>query len=223
MVKNEVGNKYGRLVVLERAGSTKLFTAYWLCKCDCGNLHRATGASLRFGKVRSCGCLRNEKASNTMTTHGLCKSKLYRVWDAMYQRCKNPNYKFFKNYGGRGISICEEWLDAEAFCTWASANGYNELVQIDRIDNNQGYFPGNCRFVSRSINSINRRKRQDNNSGYVGVSILKNGKFVSQVTCKGSIKKGKIHLGTFGSAEKAVQARNAYIKKNNLPHKIQNV
>ena len=96
---------------------------------------------------------------NGNTRHGLYKEhkELFNIWQTMKSRCENPNREKYKDYGGRGIKVCEEWHDAEVFCKWALANGYNGGLQIDRIDNDGNYEPSNCRWVTPKENSRNRR------------------------------------------------------------------
>jgi len=93
--------------------------------------------------------------------HGKSKTKIYHVWSGMLRRCNNPKSKAYKNYGGRGIAVCSEWHDFLVFKKWALSHGYDESLQIDRINNDGNYEPSNCRFVTRSINHQNRRKRKD--------------------------------------------------------------
>ena len=157
------GQRFGRLVVLERAENDKRGNAKWLCQCDCGNKKIIMGQSLRAGKTRSCGCLLSEcskiRLSNIATKHGYSGTKIYGVYRAMVERCTKPQNKSFKNYGGRGIAVCDEWLkDRERFFNWAMANGYKEGLQIDRIDVNGNYCPENCRFATNKVNANNLRK-----------------------------------------------------------------
>lgn len=166
LVVNLVGRKFGRLTVAKRVKNDSRGNAKWLCVCDCGNQKEILGSSLRQGLTRSCGCLLAEKASQRMTAMrlktGLSQTKLYRVWSSMKERCNNKSSKSFKNYGGRGIAVCEQWNDPdkgfENFLNWAHKNGYQEGLEIDRINNNDGYRPDNCRWVSSKDNSRNLRK-----------------------------------------------------------------
>lgn len=164
-VKDEVGNRYGRLLVVERSPN-KGKKACWRCKCICGNMITASGDDLRRGDTRSCGCLRREKSAERMAKlgraskgkqHGLKHGfavrgdvhPLYRVFKNMKQRCHNPNAHNFKHYGARGIAVCAAWLnDAEAFVTWALANGWKQGMQIHRINNDGDYSSDNCIFLS---------------------------------------------------------------------------
>ncbi len=154
------GQKYGRLTVLKRAPNDSHGTAQWLCRCDCGNLKTVRGVNLRSGNTKSCGCLNKELASKRMTTHGMCDSRLHNIWGNMKERCQNPNVLAFKNYGDRGITVCDEWQIFEPFYEWAMSHGYREGLQIDRIDNDKGYSPDNCRWVTSKQNTNNCRSNK---------------------------------------------------------------
>lgn len=121
------GQRFGRLVVVERADNSADGRARWLCKCDCGKEIVTYGSWLRNGDTKSCGCLKLDMFIKRSTKHGGRNSKLYRTWSSMLQRCNNPNDKDYSEYGGRGIKICKEWeTDFSAFQKWALANGYKE-------------------------------------------------------------------------------------------------
>lgn len=147
--------------------------------------------------------------------HGLSKSKLYPVWYSMVTRCTDRSYSGFENYGGRGISLCDDWYDLTKFYTWAIANGYSYDLQLDRIDNNGNYEPSNCRFVSRRVNNNNQRRRTST-LGYTGVAS-KGSNYRAHV----SVMYRSIHIGMFPTIKEAVEARNQYIRDNNLPNRTQ--
>lgn len=155
---NLVGLIFGKLVVLERVG-TKNGRPLWDCLCTaCGNHHKATTQTLTRGGTKSCGCSKAELISNKVTGHGLSKHPLYTVLRSMRARCLNPNHMQYHNYGGRGITICQEWLDDfKAFYDWSMANGWKKGLQIDRIDNDGNYCPENTKFSTPKENSRNRR------------------------------------------------------------------
>jgi len=156
-IKDLTGKKFGKLAVLEFIGISK-HVAKWLCRCECGNITVVTCGSLRNGHTQSCGCLRDEKTIEHNTTHGLSDHPLYPVWNDMRKRCKNKNAKRYKDYGGRGIKICEEWgKTPELFIKWAEQNGYKEGLTIDRIDNNSDYCPKNCTFSTMAEQNNNKR------------------------------------------------------------------
>lgn len=128
-----------------------------VCQCKCGNYLITPISDLRCEKTRSCGCLRRSTGGGNKT-HGLSKTPLYTVWAAIVSRCTNKNNRCYKNYGGRGIAMCDEWrYGPEVFCKWAIANGWEKGLEIDRIDNDGNYEPSNCRFVTSRINTLNRR------------------------------------------------------------------
>lgn len=158
-IKNIVGTKFGRLTVLKYL-YTRDNLAYWLCKCDCGNIVEVKGVSLRSGLTKSCGCLFGDIMAKR-TTHGDIHSRLYNVWACMKQRCYNPNHTAYNRYGGRGITVCDEWLEYVNFKKWAISKGYDETAKrgnctLDRIDNDKGYSPNNCRWVDMKSQSSNR-------------------------------------------------------------------
>lgn len=156
------GRRFGRLAVIERAENRK-GRVMWKCVCDCGNVCVVNAYHLTSGRSNSCGCLCDE-IRHKKAIHNGCKDRLYHVWVTMKQRCSNPNHNSYKNYGARGISVCDEWVnDYAAFRKWAYENGYDENAQrfactIDRIDSDGDYSPDNCRWVKDySIQVKNRR------------------------------------------------------------------
>lgn len=153
------GQRFGRLLVLRRVGS-KGKSPTWYCICDCGNEKIATTTNLKSGATKSCGCLRLETAEinrSTQITHGKSKTKLYRVWFDIKRRCYNTKRENYKNYGGRGIKMCEEWNeDFMNFYNWSLKNGYREGLTIDRIDVNGNYEPSNCRWVENKVQANNK-------------------------------------------------------------------
>lgn len=148
-----IGKKFGRLIVLERADKTPGAQQRWKCLCDCGKETFVTTGHLRSGHTSSCGCLGLERATASKVKHGQSNTKLFRVWNGIKQRCYNKNVKGFKWYGGKGVSICEEWLEFSAFYDWAVSHGYIDGLSIDRIDPEGSYEPNNCRWITRSENS----------------------------------------------------------------------
>lgn len=163
--KNQIditGERFGRLTAIEMVEKSPKQGCMWLCRCDCGNEVVRPVKLLRSGGVQSCGCLRDEKIAKVNAKHNKSHSRLYNVWNGMRQRCNDPNHKSYKNYGGRGIKVCDEWDNFEAFEKWALESGYNPDAEygectLDRIDVNGDYEPSNCRWVDIQTQAANRR------------------------------------------------------------------
>ena len=152
--KDLTGQRFGRLRVVSYAGPNN--GATWRCVCDCGGETVKQGVylrrKLRMGELHSCGC----HVSNL--THGWTGTRLYRTWRNMISRCYNPNTDRFPNYGGRGITVCDEWRNSfESFLSWAIPAGYTDDLTLERKDNNGDYCPSNCTWVSMSAQVRNRR------------------------------------------------------------------
>ena len=151
-----IGKKFGKLTVLEECEERKERKKIYKCKCNCGNIVKVVGVQLRSGHVKSCGCL---VKLNHFKDHGMYNSNLYNRWSHIKGRCYNKYDKAYPNYGGRGILLCDEWLDFKAFYNWSIHNGYQEDLTIDRINNDGNYEPNNCRWVDMKTQSRNRRNK----------------------------------------------------------------
>lgn len=166
------GKRFGRLTVIEFDGKGNDGQARWKCVCDCGTITFSSSGNLRSGRMKSCGCLRRENGvshAKSMTKHGQHDTRLYRIWNTMKNRCQNPNVHNYEHYGGRGITVCEEWQDFEPFYNWAMSNGYQAHLTLDRKDNFAGYSPDNCRWATMKEQQNNKRihqiKRMEENNG----------------------------------------------------------
>jgi hypothetical protein len=149
------GQEFGRLVAIESVGQRR-GSELWRCACECGNETHVTATHLVHGRIRSCGCLLRETSRNLNTKHGQYQTPTYKTWQAMRDRCNNPNHRAFPNYGGRGIRVCDEWQSFAAFLEHVGERP-SDAHEIDRIDVNGNYEPGNVRWVTRKQNSRNRR------------------------------------------------------------------
>lgn len=214
-----IGKRFGRLIVVSESHKNKHGHTYFKCECDCGLIKVILGVSLRCGATKSCGCLWLENHKNIMEKHGFYKHPLYHVWLGIKNRCNNIEYKEYYHYGGRGITICDEWNtnDPTKFIEWSVSNGWKKGLEIDRINNDGNYEPSNCRFTTSSENSINTRKRRTNTSGYTGISWNKQiNKYRGEVTKDGiSIRK------YFNTKKEALEFRNSKITEMGWSHKIQ--
>lgn len=219
--KNLIGQKFGRLTVIERNGSNKRNQANWLCLCDCGKKITVLGARLRNGTTKSCGCLREitkrKSKKGINSTHGLSQTRLYAIWSSMKRRCYKEKEPMYKYYGARGIKICDEWKNSFIdFYNWSMTNGYNDNLSIDRINNNGNYEPTNCRWATRQEQCNNRRSNYivEYNGEKHTITEIHNKTKIDRRTIKSRIKK-------YGLCDKVFENnRNKTITYNNETHTI---
>ena len=204
-----INQKFGKLTVLfafQREDGKKVIrkNTYFHCKCDCGKEVDVSVSNIISGKRGSCGC---DSSQNV-------KNRLLNIYNDMKQRCYYVNGARYKDYGGRGIKICDEWKSSfKNFKTWSLNNGYDDSLTIERIDNDKDYCPENCKWASYQIQSSNQRIRKDNSSGYRGVHFHSGTlKWVSNI----QINRKRISLGYYKTAEEAHEARIKYIREHNL-------
>lgn len=219
------GKRFDRLLVIRKMDYRKNNSIVWECLCDCGNTTYVAGGTLNYGTTKSCGCLQKEVASSlgkvANLKHGLSKHPyLFEAWNCIKDRCLNANDPSFDRYGGRGITICQEWVNDFAKFVEDVGERPDSSYSIDRIDNSLGYFKENIRWATRAEQSRNRRKFRNNTSGYTGVYLMSNrywrgtavhpetGKEISRLF---SISK----FGNEKAKELAIEARNLLIEEFN--------
>lgn len=166
MRKSLIGQRFGRLTVIDYADDlvspSGYHTVMWKCHCDCGTEVVIRGKCLTQGVTKSCGCYQKDSIAQRAGKHGGFGTRLYSIWNSMRQRCNNPHHHAYKNYGGRGISICTEWTDFSAFRSWALSCGYDEHAPrgqytLDRISVDGNYTPDNCQWRTMYDQAHNKR------------------------------------------------------------------
>ena len=211
------GRVIGRLLVIEECGRDSRGEALWRCRCECGNEVAVLGSNLRREHTTSCGCYKRERAAEDRTTHSMSKTRLYSVWASMLKRVgvhKGVDEETKRLYQDRGITVCDEWLVFENFRDWALSHGYKEGLQIDRVNNDAGYCPENCRWVTPKENMNNRRNTMRLEDGTplamfcskVGIQTRENGKPTNQYIriLKAYRKHHKAHPELVEAANRAI-------------------
>jgi len=163
----EAGSRFGRLKILKFSHVNKHRSKCYLCRCDCGKETIVNKNDIRSGRTQSCGCLQVERRheaisgeKNTHYRHGGRGTKLYRVWHGMLERCSDAKHISYKYYGGKGISVCDQWKDFPTFREWALKNGYKDGLSIDRNQSTLNYAPENCSWITRSENTARGNKER---------------------------------------------------------------
>lgn len=184
------GLRFGRWRVLYRNGTVKgRGNTLWRCRCDCGTERDVVGVTLNSGASTSCGCLAVENMRKSKIKHGLAGSRLHSIWKNMRRRCLVPTNPSYANYGGRGITICDEWSDFGAFHQWAMSSGYRDDLTIERVNVDKGYSPSNCTWITRGEQNHNQRRTARRKDGTPWHLIAKsNG--IRQIVFKSRISYG---------------------------------
>ena len=154
------GRKFGLLTVVRPDPDAKNWKTKWICQCDCGSVRSVYTYNLKNGHTKSCGCESARKRLAARTTHNKSKTRLYRIWAKMKARCTYPGDRAYNEYGGRGITVCDEWLSFEPFESWSVCNGYSSELTLDRVNNDLGYSPDNCRWATPKQQANNTRKNR---------------------------------------------------------------
>lgn len=199
----------GLIYATANSKSTKRYGIFKCPKCNT-DVKMPVASAKKSKQCNSC------KAKSSPLKHGLTGSKLYNIWKNMKNRCLNKNNPQSKDYLGRGITVCNDWLDFEKFKDWAYSNGYSENLTIDRIDNDLGYYPANCRFTTYNIQARNKRKLMaTNTSGFRGITRVTNSSsWAAQIV----VDNKHIHIGAYATKELAAAAYDKYVRDNKLEH-----
>ncbi|MGG1486941.1 hypothetical protein ABEI56_23245 [Peribacillus castrilensis] len=153
-----IGQTFNELTVLEEAERSKNGQRRLKCQCSCGSIKDYDAHKVKKGHTKSCGCKRTKYIAEARTTHDGRLTLLYSKWSGIKRRCFNPNDSHYPDYGGRGITICDEWKDDFAtFQEWSYANGYNDTLSIERMDVNKGYEPSNCKWIPTIYQAWNKQ------------------------------------------------------------------
>lgn len=191
---DRTGQRFGKLVVIERSGANNPKKVLWSCQCDCGKKLNVVAGSLVTGNTTSCGCV------TPNFKHGGWKKSSYNTWRAMMRRCYNPQDKDFKRYGALGVTVCSDW---HTYTNFAADMGEPEGTQtLDRVDPYGGYNRINCRWASITQQNRNLRVRPTSKSGYTGVH-QKGGKWYGEIT----VRKKKYYSRACSTVEEAAAAR----------------
>lgn len=204
-INAQKGDRYNSLSVIEYTGKTLKSGRVWRFMCDCGRELECSIGLVRSGQKKSCGLCN----ASHYQSHNLSNTRAYRIWIGMIARCENKRNKCWKHYGGRGITVCDEWRSFINFWNWAQENGYSDEKSIDRIDNDKGYSPDNCRWADRHTQNHNTRRYGGRIPGVRPQQL--HGKTYYRATLQ--VKGKKVLDKTFSTYEDALDAREQAVSK----------
>ena len=221
--KDLIGKRFNRLTVIGEAApyydSAGQSYRKVSVECDCGNTTNVLLKCLKRGTTKSCGCLAKEKSADRQYSHGYSNHPLYCVWSNMNNRCNKPEHDRFRDWGGRGITVCDEWKDDPSdFIQWAELNGWKKGLVLDRENNDEGYNPSNCRFIDPGLSARNQRFLSSaNKSGYRGVHFNKRtNKWMARIESNCKV----YSLGAHSDPIKAAKAYDAKARELNAGHPL---
>lgn len=211
--KDLTGKRFGQLVAVEMLDRSDHYGRWWRCLCDCGGEKEVQAYILNRGSVTSCGCTHHDGHIEALTTHGMTGTPTWNSWAAMKNRCHTKTSKDWRNYGERGIYVCDAWRDS--FQAFLDDMGERpEGTTLDRIDVDRGYEPGNCRWADPIVQGNNRRANKRNRSGTPGVRWV-------ATRSRWYVHHGKKYLGSFADKHDAVAAKLAHLEKVHSDQKKQ--
>lgn len=199
-IQDITGQKFGKLTAKEYMFTDKGKSSTWLCECECGNTIPVVLVSLRNGNTQSCGCLRLENLRKKVSTHRKTHSSEYYAWSNMIQRCTNPKNPEYKNYGNRGIFVCDKWRNSFQSFLEDVGEKPKKSYSLDRINNQDGYYKENCRWTDSYTQANNQRDRKNETTGIKNISYSNR----DDLYCVGIIRNGKRYRKQFKELQDAV-------------------